>query len=211
MAVLLLLSLGTAGENLNAQAVSTLKEFGLAVGGFTNFPLNQDYLTRTVSAFYLAPYVRCDRHEFTVGLVCPIGADALHFGNETLSPRPGMLADYKFYVFDPNGRENLFIHYAFQYIRLKGYHDEDHGGIVYSLTEKDMYINHIIGLGYHLFFDMNARFGLYYTLDYMISGAGYQVSSGAQNSDSWSTTYLWNHLSTNFGLTFKLASLNRHK
>jgi hypothetical protein len=61
-----------------------------------------------------------------------------------------------------------------------------------------------------LFFDINRRFGLYYTLDYVISQAGYKLRTDAFNGNSWQTQYIWNNLSTNFGLIFKITSLKKN-
>jgi hypothetical protein len=74
-----------------------------------------------------------------------------------------------------------------------------------------MYINNVIGLGYNLFFDMDERFGLYYILDYVISQAGYRVGTPDANDDSWTTQYIWNNLSTHFGLSFKVTSIKKKK
>jgi len=79
----------------------------------------------------------------------------------------------------------------------------------YNWNEKDMYINNVIGLGYNLYFDTEGRFGLYYTLDYVISQTGYKLSSAGYNNNSWSTNYIWNNLSTHIGLVFKLTSLKK--
>lgn len=209
IAFVILLCLGFIQGHLDAQTAGVPKEFGIAAGGFTNFPANKHYLDETISAFCLEPYIRSGRHEFSLGILFPLGTGAMFFSDETLYPRPGAVAEYKYYVFNPEGRENLFIHYAFQYMRFKGTYDLLHSADPYQFTEKDMYINHVIGLGYHLFFDTKGRFGLYYTLDYMISSAGYQVTGPMRDPGYWTTRYLWNHLSTNFGLTFKICPLKK--
>ena len=107
--------------------------------------------------------------------------------------------------------ENLFVHCNFQYLRFAGYWDKYYIGNnqTYRLTETDTYINNLIGLGYNLFFDTNERFGFYYTLDYVISQTGYKLGSPGFNDNSWTTQYIWNNLSTNFGFIFKLTSLKK--
>ena len=72
-----------------------------------------------------------------------------------------------------------------------------------------MYVNNVIGLGYNLFFDANERFAFYYTLDYVISQAGFKINSTGYNGSYWATQYTWNNISTGFGLIFKLGSLNK--
>jgi len=196
---------------LSSQSNVGMKEFGLTAGGFTNFPANQDYLKKDMNVIYLAPYVRTGKHEFSAGILYPLQTHALYFSDDNISPRIGAMAGYKFYVFNVYGRENLFVHYSFQYLRFNGNYDRYYGNSneAYQWDETDIYINNVIGLGYNLFFDMNGRFGLYYTLDYVISQAGYQLVSPGYNTGSWFTSYIWNNLSTNIGLSFKLTSLNK--
>ena len=197
-------------HKLYSQSNSDMQELGITTGGFTNFPANQDYLTKSMSAFYIAPYVRMGQHEFSAGFLFPLQTEPLFINEDNIAPRLGAIAGYKFYVFNVYGRENLFIHYSFQYIRFSGSYDSYSGGSQYDpWTEKDMYINNVIGLGYNLFFDYNARFGLYYTLDYVISQAGYKVGSQHYSENSWATGYIWNNLSTHVGLIFKLTSLKK--
>jgi hypothetical protein len=49
-----------------------MQEFGITAGGFTNFPANKNYLKENISVFYIAPYLRIGRHEFTAGLALDI-------------------------------------------------------------------------------------------------------------------------------------------
>jgi hypothetical protein len=79
----------------------------------------------------------------------------------------------------------------------------------YHWTETDIYINNVIGLGYNLFLDTQERFGFYYTLDYVISQAGYKLGTPGFNDNSWATQYIWNNLSTSFGFIFKLTPLKK--
>jgi hypothetical protein len=67
----------------------------------------------------------------------------------------------------------------------------------------------VIGLGYNLFFDINRRFGLYYTLDYVISQTGYKLDAPSYTDNTWTTRYIWNNLSTHVGLSFKITSLKK--
>ncbi len=194
-------------ENLLAQSDPILKEFGISAGGFTNFPANQNYLTENMGAFYVAPYVRVGKHEFSAGLLLPLQTQALANNSANISPRPGGIAGYKFYIFNVEGRENMFIHYAFQYLRFSGTYDSNFQQGRW--TETDMYINNVIGLGYNLFFDTNERFGLYYTLDYVISQTGYKTDTPRSGNHQWMTDYVWNNISTHFGFIFKLTSLNK--
>lgn len=182
---------------LFSQSEITYKELGINVGGFTNFPANQDYLTNYMSAVYVAPYIRIGRHEIMAGINCPMPADGLYNTGLRLDPRPGVVAGYKLYLFNPFGRENMFIHYSFQYLNLKGGENETY--------EKDRYFNNTIGLGYHLFFDSGARFGLFYILDYVISRTGYNRFNNNSAAFEWTNEWAWNHLSTHIGLSFKLA------
>ncbi len=202
-------------KNLFSQSDQEMKEFGITAGGFTNFPANKDYLKKYMSAIYVAPYIRTGKHEFSAGIVYPLKTDALFYNGtypeEKLNSCVGAIAGYKFYVFDVYGRENLVIHYAFEYLRFKGDRYPQVATLFNSFTENDMYINNVIGLGYNLFFDTEGRFGLYYTLDYVISQAGYHTSGmypGISNP-YWNTKYIWNNLSTHIGLSFKITSLKK--
>jgi hypothetical protein len=200
----------TTSYRLFSQSGSDLQEFGITAGGFTNFPANQNYLKETISVIYVAPYIRTGQHEFSAGIVYPLKTHALYLTENNIDPRLGAIAGYKFYVFNIYSRENLFIHYSLQYLRFKGCYDTY---VINSqtaqMTEKDMYINNVIGLGYNLFFDMQRRFGLYYTLDYVISQTGFKLNFQNFGNDSWSTRYIWNNLSTHVGLCFKLTPLKR--
>jgi hypothetical protein len=196
---------------LFSQPANDMKEFGITTGGFTNFPANQNYLKENMSAFYLAPYLRAGQHEFSVGIVYPLRTNGLYFTDNKINPRLGAIAGYKFYIFNVEGRENLFIHYSFMYLRFNGNYDafDSLSNQTYQKTESDTYINNVIGLGYNLFFDTDARFGLFYTLDYIISQAGYKLGTPDYTGNSWTTRYIWNNLSTHFGLSFKLTSLKK--
>lgn len=201
----------TAPIRLFSQPDPIKQDFGISVGGFTNFPANQHYLTDYKSALYVSPYIQVGRHEFSAGLLYPMQAGNLHFSDYKIDPRPGFILAYKFYVFDPYGRENLFIHYSLQYMRYKGGYDipSSSGIPADHYTETDMYINNVIGLGYNLYFDMDNRFGLFYTLDYIISQTSYQLTSSTSDNNTWYTGYVWNNLSTHIGLIFKLAPLKK--
>jgi hypothetical protein len=196
-------------DKIYAQPDEIHKEFGIMAGAFGNFPASKDYLDKNIKSFYIAPYIRAGRHEFLAGLLYPLKTDALFYPDSSINSRPGFTAGYKFYIFNPEGRENLFIHYSFQYLRFKGTYGKDYGGGigVLSVTEKDMYINNVIGLGYHIFFDMNGRFGLYYILDYVISQTGYKTDQSAFSNDMWRSDFIWNNLSSNVGFIFKLMPI----
>jgi hypothetical protein len=196
---------------LFSQSYEISKEFGITTGGFSNFPANEHYLTDYTSMVYVAPYIRAGKHEFSAGLLLPLAADGLYFTDKKLSPRLGAIAGYKYYVFNEYGRENMFIHYSFEYLRYSGTSDYQYIWAFdpVKITEKDMFINNVIGVGYNVFFDMNARFGLYYILDYVISQGGYKISGEGTKMSSWATTYIWNNLSNQVGLIFKITSLNK--
>ena len=198
-------------SELFSQSNSIDSEFGISAGVFTNFPANQNYLKENISVFYVAPYIRTGKHEFCAGLLYPLKANALSFTEDKISPRLGATAGYKFYIFDIYGRENMFIHYSFQYLRFSGSYDKNYGGNIPPVQwkETDMYINNVIGLGYNIFFDDNERFGFYYTLDYVISQASYNLNTTGNSNSSWATNYIWNNISTGFGLLFKLTPLKK--
>ena len=200
-----------ASHKLFSQSDPIKQDFGIAAGGFTNFPANKNYLKENISAFYAAPYFQVGRHEFSLGILYPLSTTALNFNENNINPCAGAIASYKFYVFNPYYRENLFIHYSFQYLRFKGVYDVSSttGYQPGQWTETDMYINNLIGLGYNLYFDTEGRFGFYYILDYVISQQGYKLSGPGSNSSKWVTQYIWNNLSSHFGFTFKLTSLKK--
>ncbi|MEI6898332.1 MAG: hypothetical protein WCL00_00510 [Bacteroidota bacterium] len=194
---------------LFSQNNANMQDFGITAGGFTNFPCNENYMKENIGVFYVAPYIRTGKHEFTAGILMPLSAHSLVFNTQTLQPRPGFKLGYKFYVFNIYSRENLFIHYTFEYLRFKGTLDNSYLYYNLAATEKDMYINNVIGLGYNLFFDSEERFGFYYTFDYIISQAGYQSDYPGNSDHLWRTQYFWNHLSTHFGVSFKITSLKK--
>lgn len=201
-----------SGE-LFSQPAMGMQRIGIDVGGFTNFPANKEYLKKNMSMIYVAPTIRTGKHEFSLGFLYPMQADALYFNEDKIDPRPGIIAGYKFYVFNIYGQENMFIHYSFEYVGFKGNYEvtfTDNGVTrTDSFTEKDMYINNSIGVGYSVFFDTGRRFGLYYLLDYVISQAGYKLNTSG--NENWTTKYIWNNLSSHIGLSFKLAPLKKEK
>jgi hypothetical protein len=197
-------------QTVLSQSSSDMQEFGIDAGGLSNFPATQDYLKKGMNMMYVSPYIRTGRHEFSAGLIYPLTTKGLFFNDENINPRLGAMAGYKFYIFNVFGRENLFVHYMFQYLRYKGSVDLNISADThYQVTETDMYINNVIGFGYNLFFDTNGRFGFYYTLDYVISQTGYRLGAPANTDNNWATQYVWNKLSTNVGLSFKLTSLKK--
>ena len=199
-------------NHLFAQDGGLKREFGLSVGGFTNFPVNQNYLKDNIKVVSLAPYVKVGKHEFYAGFLYPIKSPGLYSG-ANIHPQLSALAGYKFYLFNIAGRENLYLNYSFQYLRFRGiYETKDpvtNHTIIYNDTPT--YINNVISLGYVVYFDRNQRFGFYYTLGYVIS----QISYLPYNWDDLRmdrighTEYIWNHLSTNIGLSFKLKSFDK--
>ncbi len=196
-------------HKLYSQSESDMQEFGFTTGAFTNFPANQNYLKDNMSVLYFAPYIRTGKHEFSAGIIYPLKIYGLFFNEDNIDPRIGATVGYKLYLFNVYGRENLFVHYSFQYLRFKSTDKYFIVSNTYPWTETDMYINNVIGLGYNLFFDVNERFGFYYTLDYVISQAGYKLGPPGFIDKSWSTQFIWNNLSTNFGFSFKLTSLKK--
>jgi hypothetical protein len=198
-------------QTVLSQSSSDMQEFGIDAGGLSNFPATQDYLKKGMNMMYLSPYVRTGRHEFSAGFLYPLSSKALFFNDQNITPCMGGTAGYKFYIFNVFGRENLFVHYMFQYLRFKGEFDvyDSQSKQSAKLTETDMYINNVIGFGYNLFFDTNERFGFYYTLDYVISQTGYRMGAPANTDNIWASQYVWNRLSTNIGFSFKLTSLKK--
>ena len=198
-------------QTIYAQTDEVKQDFGITLGGFTNFPANQNYLTDYMSIVYVAPYIQVGRHEFSVGMTYPVSSQALFFQENNVNPYPGAIASYKFYVFNPYGRENMFIHYSFQYLRFKrGFEVPASSALPADYwTESDMYINNVIGLGYNIYFDMEERFGLYYTLDYVISQTSYNLHSSTVSNHNWNTQYVWNNISTHIGFIFKLTPLKK--
>jgi len=212
MAILLIIQLSVIISNkLFSQSNADMQEFGITTGAFTNFPANQNYLKEDINVFYITPYLRTGKHEFSAGIIYPLRTHGLYFNDNNINPRLGAIAGYKFYIFNVYGRENMFVHYSFQYLRFMGYYDKYYslGNQPVRWTETDTYINNVIGLGYNLFFDTNERFGFYYILDYVISQTGYKLCAPGFNNNSWTTQYIWNNVSTHFGFIFKLTSLKK--
>ena len=209
--LLIVLFIFTTSYAVFSQSSAVNQEFGITAGAFTNFPANQNYLKENIGVFYVAPYIRTGQHEFSIGIVCPLSTHGLYFTEDNINPRLGAIAGYKFYIFNIYGRENLFVHYSFQYLRFMGSYDKYFSGSAqpYPMTETNTYINNVIGLGYSLFFDSNERFGFYYTLDYVISQAGYKIGTQNFNPNVWNTQFVWNNISTNLGFSFKLTSLKK--
>ena len=194
-----------------SQSSSDMQEFGITAGGLSNFPATQDYLKKGMNMMYIAPYVRTGKHEFSAGLIYPLTTKGLFFTDNTVNARLGVTAGYKFYIFNVFGRENLFVHYMFQYLRFKGNSDlyDNKSGQSVKMTETDRYINNVVGLGYNLFFDTNEKFGFFYTLDYVISQTGYKLVASVNTDNNWASQYVWNRLSTNVGVSFKITSLKK--
>jgi hypothetical protein len=218
--VAILVITGLATQSLRSQESETPKELGINVGGFSHFPANKNFMTDYKSMVYVAPYVRAGNHEFMAGLLYPLSTYGIYYTDKMLKPMPGFIAGYKFYVFNVYGRENMFIHYNFEYLRYKLTQDDLHvwNGTPNTITETDMYINNVIGLGYNVFFDMNARFGLFYTLDYVISQGGFRLATDEPvpsyilpmvNSGTFVTKYFWNNLSNQIGFLFRLTPIKK--
>jgi hypothetical protein len=193
-----------------SQSTALNREFGLAVGGFTNFPANKHYLDDNIKIISLTPYIIIGKHEFYAGILYPLNANGLYSG-EKLNSRPGATAGYTFYIFNKAGRENMYVNYSFQYLRYKGPFDvyPDPGFSPYKFTEKNTYINNVFSLGYVVYFDTQQRFGMYYSLGYVISQGGYQEYLNHNFRDQWTTQYIWDHINTNVGFSFKLKNFDK--
>ena len=89
---------------LFSQSDPVLTEFGITAGAFTNFPANQNYLKETINVFYVAPFLRTGKHEFSAGIVYPLKTHGLYFNEDNINPRLGAVAGYKFYIFNIYGR-----------------------------------------------------------------------------------------------------------
>jgi hypothetical protein len=189
------------------------QEFGITTGAFSNFPCNRDYLNESRSVLYIAPYIRTGNHEFSVGLLYPLATHPIYNGDDNIYGRPGATAGYKFYIFNVYGRENLFVHYSFQYLLYKGTYLKSTGtgfpSYSWNETETNTYINNVIGLGYNLFLDANERFGFFYILDYVITQGSYRRDFPGSSTKTWTTDYAWNFLSTHLGFSFKICPLKK--
>jgi len=195
--------------NLYSQTNGLKREVGLVVGGFSNFALNKNYLKDNIKGLpYVAPYVRVGKHEFYGGLLWPFYET---LSDHYLNSRLSAIAGYKYYVFNPSGRENLFVNYSFQYLGFKGGYDNYPPAGIPSIhsTRTQFYINNIFSLGYVLFLDPNNRFGFYYTLGYIIARESNKDESPFLIPSSFSSRYLWNRLSTNIGFSFKLKGFDK--
>jgi hypothetical protein len=193
-----------------SQSAGLTREVGLSVGGFTNFPCNQHYLDDNIKVISLAPYVTIGKHEFSVGILYPLPANGL-FSAVKINGWPGATAGYKFYIFNKAGRENMYVNYTFQYLRFSGPFDvySELGSFPYKFTEKNTYINNVFSLGYVVYFDTHQRFGMYYSLGYVISQGGYQEYLGHTTNFPWTTRFSWNHLNTCLGFSFKLKGFDK--
>jgi hypothetical protein len=204
-ALLLMISI-----NLFSQSTALNREFGLTVGGFTNFPANKHYLDDNIKVVSLAPYIIVGKHEFYAGILYPLNAKGLYsgwFAEQKLIARPGATAGYKFYIFNKAGRENMYVNYSFQYLRFTGTFV---GGINnFQWFETDYDINNVFSLGYVVYFDTQQRFGMYYSLGYVISQGSYKTTMEVPSYFPWKTKFIWNNVNTNVGLSFKLKSFDK--
>jgi hypothetical protein len=208
--VLPLMIILISSHELFPQSPADMQEFGITTGGFSNFPANKNYLKDYMSVVYLAPYIRTGNHEFSLGISYPLAYPGLYFDSHNLKPYPGAIINYKFYIFNVYGRENMFIHYSFEYLRFNGSVDTTYAsGATENWKETDTYINNVIGLGYNLFLDTEGRFGFYYILDYLISQGSYKLGVPGSVNHPWTTEYIWNNLSNQFGFIFKITSLKK--
>jgi hypothetical protein len=206
LGTILILSISSG---LFSQSTALNREFGLTVGGFTNFPCNKHYLDDNIKVISLAPYIIVGKHEFYAGIIYPLRAYGL-FNGIKLNSRPGALAGYKFYIFNKAGRENMYVNYSFQFLRFKGPYNT--GPIPYTFIEKDYYMNNVFSLGYMVYFDSQQRFGMYYSLGYVISQGGYVEYTKIINPTThipWSTEFILNNINTNVGFSFKLKSFDK--
>lgn len=65
-------------------------------------------------------------------------------------------------------------------------------------------------MGYNLFFNIDGRFGFFYTLDYMISNTNYNVTNNTVAMVPIKLNMnVWNNLSTNFGFLIKITSMKK--
>jgi hypothetical protein len=185
----------------------------LNAGAFTDFPCNQYYLKDNIKSISLAPYVRVGKHEFYAGMVCSIKKT-----NPTSTIkydfRPGAFAGYTFYVFNPAGRENMYLNYSFQYLNFKENINFEGSHLYppntsYTIKNKTSFINNVFSLGYVVYFDTQQRFGLYYTLGYVVSLNSIYNQSEAISLDERYSRFVWNNLCTNVGLSFKLKSFDK--
>jgi len=90
----------TISHKLFSQSNSDMQEFGITAGALTNFPANQNYLKEYINMFYVAPYLRTGKHEFSAGIVYPLKTHGLFFNDDNINPRLGAIAGYKFYIFN---------------------------------------------------------------------------------------------------------------
>lgn len=201
---LIAVSLLLITTNSFSQSTSLTREFGLTVGGFTNFPANQHFLDDNIKVISLAPYVTVGKHQFYAGILYPLNANGLYSGAK-LNSRPGATAGYTYYIFNKAGRENMYVNYSFQYLRFKGPFVTPFD---LELNEKNTYINNVFSLGYVVYFDSQQRFGMYYSLGYVISQGGYQEYL-TENNYHWTTRFAWNHINTNVGFSFKLKQFDK--
>jgi hypothetical protein len=190
--------------NLFSQSTTLNREFGLTLGGFTNFPANKHYLDDNIKVISLAPYVIIGKHEFYAGIVYPLKANGLNWGTK-LDSRPGFVAGYKYYIFNKAGRENMYVNYSFQFLRFKGTPDV-FPDMSYEIND---YINNVISLGYVVYFDRQQRFGMYYSLGYVISQGSYNNNYDSPSGNLWNAQYIWDHINTNVGFSFKLKNFDR--
>ncbi len=146
--------------------------FGLRMGaffnndGFERFHQFIDY--HTIVAYNWEAFINIDRHDFSVGLIYPLMIEAEKgeaYGSEHTI---GALLGYRYYLFNPRHKTNLFLLYEFQYIYfsgniLKTYRTESYH--VDALIES---IRNVFGIGFSLFFDKNKYAGISMGCGYII-------------------------------------------
>ena len=79
---------------LFSQSNTDMQEFGITTGAFGNFPATQNYLKDNIKVFYVAPYLRMGKHEFSAGIVYPLTTHGIYFNDNNINPRLGATAGY---------------------------------------------------------------------------------------------------------------------
>jgi hypothetical protein len=182
-------------SGLFSQSDTVRKQLGINTGIFFNYSFTENI---TIGGAYLDLYKRIGKHEYYGGLIYQSKPKGELTEGE-LKPRFGIIAGYKFYFYKFPHRENIFLHYTFQYLSFIGrYPKYSHGSYIGDYTQNDDFINNIIGLGFTVFFNKKQRFGFYYSFGYIISK---HIAGG----------FNWSFINSNFGFNFKLTNLKTRK
>jgi hypothetical protein len=201
--------------NLHSQeSVVNSPVIGLRPGVFFNIGGYSPFTDETTVAGNLNTYLKIQKHEWYVGFLFPAlipSTQGYYYLNKSTI---GVLAGYRYYLFNPKHKTNLFFQYEFQFIYFSGRVEEGTNSGYYSYNTIEEYVRNIFGLGFNQFFDKKQNIGISIGFGYIIPYEYYKRSgSNVSYSEStkWGDLYMNNYFNFSFEINIKLASFQKDK